>query len=239
MKRRFIVSTTLLFLLAGINLVIAQDEAVVTSVSEAAEGLDLQAISELFKESEDLESFEKALNDSDVGVNNLDLDENGEVDFIRVVEEATDDLHVIVLQVCLGKDEFQDVATIEVEKTGEESYNMQVRGNEELYGVDYYVAPTVVRIHTWPIIARIYAPRYRPYRSRYYWGFYPNWWRPRRPVVVNVYRTRLVRYRTRPSFVVTKTGRITTIHKVKYQPRRSTLVKKRVIVRPAPRRRRR
>ena len=39
------------------------------------------AVAELFKDSKDLEAFEKALNDSEVGINNLDLDEDGEVDF--------------------------------------------------------------------------------------------------------------------------------------------------------------
>ncbi len=62
----------------------AQEEiTVVAPTSEAAEGLDLKAVSELFKDSENLEEFEKALNDPEVGINNLDLDENGEVDFIR------------------------------------------------------------------------------------------------------------------------------------------------------------
>jgi hypothetical protein len=89
--------------------------------------LDLQAVAELFKDAKDLEEFEKSLNDLEIGVNNLDLDDNGEVDFIRVMEEASDDVHVIVLQVPLGKNEFQDVATIEVEKNGEEDYDMQIR----------------------------------------------------------------------------------------------------------------
>lgn len=234
MKSYISKSTIVLILFVSSCLTFAQEDVtVVSQTSEAAEGLDLQAVSELFKDSEDLESFEKALNDSETGINNLDLDENGEVDFIRVVEEMADETHVIILQVPLGEDEFQDVATIEVEKTGDESYNMQVHGNEDLYGPDYYVASTVVRIHTWSIIARIYGPRYRPYRSRYYWGYYPRWWRPYRPVKVHVYRTRTGKYRTRPTFVVTRKGRVRTVHKVKYKPRKSVSVKQRVIVRPA------
>ena len=235
MKRRSIRCVAVLLLLAGTGLVFAQDETVVTPVSEAAEGLDLQAVGELFKESEDLESFEKALNDPETGVNNLDLDENGEVDYIRVVEETADDVHVIVLQVPLGEDEFQDVATIEIEKAGDEEYDMQVRGNEDLYGADYYVAPTVVHVRTWPIIARIYRPAYRPYRSPYSWGVYPRWWRPYRPVGVRVYRTRVVKFRPKPVFVVTRTPRVRRVHVVKYKPRRSVRVK-RVIVKPGPKR---
>ena len=231
-----IVKFAVLLLLMGFGCLFAQEETVITAASEAAEGLDLEAVAELFREAEDLESFEQALNDPETGINNLDLDENGKVDFIRVVEEMADDTHVIVLQVPLGEDEYQDVATIEIEKTGDEAVNMQVHGNEDLYGPDYYVAPTVVHMHTWPIIRRIYGPGYRPYRSIYYWGHYPRWWKPYRPVTVHVYRTRTVKYRPRTRFMVTRTPRVTTVHKVTYKPRRSVLVRKKVVVKPAPRR---
>jgi hypothetical protein len=227
---------TTLFVLAlsllSFGNVLAQEEmTIVAPTSEAAEGLDLHAVSEIFKDSKNLEEFEKVLNDEDHGVNNLDLNEDGEVDFIRVVEEVADETHVIILQAALGKDEFQDVATIEVEKSGDEDYNMQVHGNEVIYGADYYVAPTVVHVHTWPLIGWIYRPYYRPYRSAFYFGFYPRWYRPWRPVTVNVYRTRTVRYTNRATFSVTRTSRVRTVTKVNYKPRSSTLVKKRTVTR--------
>jgi len=209
----------------------AQDDVtIVAPTSEAAEGLDLHAVSELFKDSENLEEFEKALNDPDTGVNNLDLDDDGNVDFIRVVEEVADDTHIIILQVALGENEFQDVCTIEVEKGGEEQYNMQVHGNEVIYGADYYVAPTVVHIHTWPLIGWIYRPYYRPYRSAFYFGVYPRWWRPYRHVTVGVYRTRTVRFTRRTTFAVTRTSRVRTVNRVNYKPRSSVLVKKKTTV---------
>lgn len=233
MKQWFITSIIVLLLPVSFCLVSAQEEVTDGSTNpEAAEGLDLQAVSELFKESENLEEFEKSLNDPEVGINNLDLDENGEVDFIRVVEEVTDDAHVIILQASLGEDEFQDVATIEVEKT-DEDYSMQVHGNEELYGVDYYVVPTHVRIRTWPIITWIYRPAYIPYRSKYRFGYYPRWWRPRRPVARRIYLTRAGRYSRRAAFKFTRVGRVT---RVKYRPRSSTLAKRRVVRTPSGKR---
>ena len=210
-----------------------ESETVISPASEAAEGLDLQAVSELFKNASDLEKFERALNDPETGVNNLDLNEDGEVDYIRVLEEAEDDTHILILQAQLGEDEFQDVATIEVEKS-EEDYNMQVHGDEEVYGPEYYIVPAVVRIHTWPIIVRIYRPGYHPYRSRFYWGFFPRWWKPYRVVTVPVYKTRVVKYRSGNAFVVTKTGRVRTVTKVHYVPRKSPVFRKRVPARIAP-----
>ncbi len=233
MKTRFALALIplLLILVLSIGTSAAQDDVtIVAPSSEAAEGLDLHAVSELFKDSENLEEFEKALNDADLGVNNLDLDDDGNVDFIRVVEEVADDTHVIILQVALGEDEFQDVCTIEVEKAGEEQYNMQVHGNEVIYGADYYVAPTVVHVHTWPLIGWMYRPYYRPYRSAFYFGVYPPWWRPYRHVSVGVYRTRTVHYTRRPTFAVTRTSRVRTVNKVNYKPRSSVMVKKKTTV---------
>ncbi|HLG14170.1 MAG TPA: hypothetical protein VJH03_06500 [Blastocatellia bacterium] len=232
MKRRIVASAVVLPLLVSCCFVFAQDKVTaVTAASEAAEGLDLRAVGELFKDAKNLEEFEKALNDPEVGVNNLDLDDNGEVDFIRVVEEVGGDTHVIVLQVPLGKDDLQDVATIEVEKVGSDQYNMQVTGNEVIYGPAYYVVtPPEVRIVTWPIIPWIYAPAYRPYRSVFYFGYYPRWWRPFHPVTVSVYRTRTVRLTGRTTFSVTRTRRVTTVSRVHYNARSSTRVTRKTTV---------
>lgn len=220
----------LLFFLASAGNCLAQEETtIIAPTSEAAEGLDLQAVSELFKDSDNLEEFEKKLNDPELGINNLDLDDNGEVDYLRVVEQVADHTHVIILQVPLAEDEFQDVATIEVEKD-DDAYNMQVHGNEVIYGADYYVAPTVVHVHAWPIIGWIYRPYYRPYRSAFYFGVYPRWWRPWRPVGLTVYRTRTVRITRTRTFAVTRTSRVRTVTKVNYKPRTSTRVKKKTTV---------
>lgn len=42
----------------------------------------------------DLEECEKSLNDLTIGLNNLDLDENAEVDFVRVGEEIEGTMHL-------------------------------------------------------------------------------------------------------------------------------------------------
>ncbi len=230
MKHLFIKSIMLMMICVYVTYA-QEDVSIVAPTSEAAEGLDLHAVSEIFKDSENLEEFEKNLNNPEEGVNNLDLDDNGDVDFIRVVEEVADDTHVIILQAALGEDQFQDVATIELEKAdGDDAYNMQVHGNDDIYGEHYYVAPAHVHIHAWPVIRWIYRPVYRPYRSAFYFGFYPRYWRPYRPVTVNVYRTRTVRYRNRATFSVHRTTRVRSVSRVNYKPRRTTMVKKKTTV---------
>ncbi|MFO7889980.1 MAG: hypothetical protein R6V04_06540 [bacterium] len=208
----------------------AQEEVEVEATSvEIEQGLDLEAVGELFKDSEDLEEFEKSLNDPDIGVNNLDLDENDDVDFIRVLEEVEGDVHLIILQAALAEEEYQDVATIEIEQNDDETYNMQIQGNEDIYGSDYYVSPAEVQVHTWPIIKTIYKPTYRPYRSPYLWGKYPKWWIRRRPVKMQVYKPRIKRYTGKTTFVLTRYNRLERIHRIKYKPRRARVIKKRTI----------
>jgi hypothetical protein len=204
----------------------SQNVTVVAPTSAAAEGLNLQAVAELFKDAKDLESFEKELNDPDIGVNNLDLDNDGEVDFIRVVEERSDDAHLIILQVPLGDNDFQDIATIEVEKNGDQDYSMQICGNRMIYGPDYYIAPVRIRVYTWPIIPWIFRPVYHPYRSPFYFGYYPHWWHPWHPLATHRYRHHTVRYRTDRTFVVSHTTRVTRVAKMNYHPSSSSRVKK-------------
>ena len=110
---------------------------------------------------------------------------------------------------------------------------MEIRGDEEIYGADYRYAPAVVNLHTWPLLRFIYGPAYHPYRSIYKWGHYPVWWKPYRPVKVNVYHTRIVKYKTRKTFVFTRNRHLKTVPKIKYIPRRSKLVKKNTIIKPA------
>ena len=211
----------------SVQAVAEEGTTIVSQSSEAADGLDLNAVGELFSETENLEAFERAINDPDEGINNLDLDGNGEVDFIRIVEQVEGDTHVIILQAALGEDDYQDVATIEVEKSGDE-YNMQVHGDVVIYGANYYVAPTHVHVHTWPIIAWIYRPVYHPYRSVFHYRHHPHWWRPFHPVHRHVYRTRTLRFTGRKTFVVARTSRVKTVARVNYRPRASVRVTKRV-----------
>lgn len=233
MKPRLLTAFLILFLIGGQSIAALQEETTaIAPSSEVGENLDLMAVCELFKEAATVEDFEKALNDPENGINNLDLNEDGEVDFIRVLEEVSDDTHMLILQVPLGEDEYQDVATIEVEKTGEEAYNIQAHGNEVIYGANYYVVPRYTRIHTWPIFSWMYKPSYRPYRSAFSYRNYPRWWRTWKPVTINAYRTRTVRIVKLTNFTVTRVSRVKTINKINYKHRTSTRVVKAVKAKP-------
>src|SRR5688572_16950494 len=102
------------------------------SLGLPGDGLNLQATLNLFKESKSPEEFEKKLNTKDNKVNNLDLNKDGKVDYIRVHDISKDNVHAIVLQVPVNAKESQDVAVIEIEKRGTESAALQIVGDVEL-----------------------------------------------------------------------------------------------------------
>lgn len=180
----------LLIIFIPFSFLIGQDDVtVIVPTTEAGENLDLVAVMELFRDSESVEDFEKALNDSTNEVNNLDLNEDGTVDYIRVVEQVDGDVHILILQVPLGKNEYQDVATINIEKNKDE-YILQAQGDPDLYGEDYYVEPEV-EVQTITVVVVMYGVGYSPWISPWHWRVYPVWWRPH---PISVYRSRVVRH---------------------------------------------
>jgi len=161
---------------------------------------------ELFKKSDNLESFEKSLNTESYNVNNLDLNDDGEVDYVRVIDNADGQNHAIVLQISVNTNESQDVAVIELGKVGQDSAILQIIGDKELYGESTIVEPAsemeevaflsdgrgpnfnglttrfvLVNVWGWPCVQFIYRPVYSPWVSPYYWGNYPIWWKKWRP----------------------------------------------------------
>jgi hypothetical protein len=146
----------------------------------------LEAVASVFGDSKNLEDFEKRLNDPDSQISNLDLNNDNEVDYLRVVEAAEQDTHVVVVQAVIAPDQYQDVASIEVEKDSGGETRVQVVGDVYMYGPNYIIEPVYVRPPV--VFSFFWGPYYRPYRSPYYWGYYPRYYRPWRPYPVHTYR---------------------------------------------------
>jgi hypothetical protein len=173
------------------------------SLGLPGDNLDLYGTLELFKKSNSLEEFEKALNTESNKLNNLDLNGDGKTDYIRVEDHMESEAHAIRLSIAVNNTESQDVAVIEVEKTAEGTANLQIVGDEDLYGKGYLVEPkdekedgpksgldmpddrysdprdpgiVFVNVWGWPCIRYIYAPVYVVWVSPWHWGYYPGWW---------------------------------------------------------------
>lgn len=168
------------------------------------DNLNLYAVMKLFQESETLEAFERGLNDEESRINNLDLNGDNYIDYIKVIDYVDGNNHTIVLQVAINERETQDVAVITVFKDRAGNITVQMIGDEDLYGKNYVIEPyyaetpnpgyignrqpvttervvtktVYVEVRTWPVVRYIYAPTYVVYRSPWYWGYYPRHWRP-------------------------------------------------------------
>lgn len=243
MKTRFITGLlaagAFLFLPASIH---AQDIDLADSTGLPGDHFSLEGALDLFKKAESPEAFEKLLNTENNYVNNLDLNEDGEIDYIRVIDNMDGNSHAIVLQVPVSETESQDIAVIEVEKKGDEEAILQIIGDEAIYGEQIIVEPTeadqikpnkgrggpaidfrpdviVVNVWLWPGVRYIYGPRYTLWVSPWRWRYYPAWWRPWRPHPWRYRYARVAPYR-RHCTVVT-THRVVHAHGV-YAPRRTS-----------------
>ncbi len=171
------------------------------------DNLNLYAVMKLFQESETLEGFERALNDEKTGINNLDLNGDDLVDYIMVTDYVDGNVHQIVLRVAINQQETQDVAVFTVERFSDGTVQVQLIGDEALYGKDYIVEPVysdansetpnpgylgsyqngrrVVVYRTnhyviadWPIVHYMFYPGYIGWHSPWYWGCSFSWWSP-------------------------------------------------------------
>lgn len=178
------------------------------------DNLDLYAVLNIFQKSKTIEDFEKTLNLKETGVNNLDLNLNDTVDFIKVVTKQDGNDFTFILQVDVSKDEIQDVAVILVSKDKEGKVTMQIVGDKDLYGKNYVIEPkpaapavtanpaytgtdpvaagtagssTVVIVESAPIVQYVYSPVYVPYYPPYYYHYYPPYYAAFTVAAVSVY----------------------------------------------------
>ena len=139
MKRfKFLTSFGLLFLL---GLTVAAQNKTVERLNLPGDNLNLYAVMKLFQESETLEGFEKNLNAQETKINNLDLNGDDKTDYIKVIDNVNGNDHTIVLQVAVNERENQDVAVFTVQKDANNNVQIQLIGDEALYGKDYIIEP--------------------------------------------------------------------------------------------------
>jgi len=176
------------------------------------DNLDLYAVLDLFQKSKTIEDFEKLLNEETTGINNLDLNLDNTVDFIKVVTTQDKNEFTFVLQVDVNEKEVQDVAVILVSKDEKGKVTMQIVGDKNLYGNDYVIEPkpavtanpaytgsnpvtvttesetSVVVVESAPIVQYVYSPVYVPYYTPYCYGYYPSYHATFAVIAVGVYR---------------------------------------------------
>ena len=195
--------------------VFSQTENDTTLLGLPGDNLDLYAVLDLFQKSKTIEEFEKTLNLKETGINNLDLNLDDKVDFIKVVTKQDGKDFTFILQVDVTEKEKQDVAVILVSKDKNDKVTLQIVGDKDLYGKDYVIEPkpatppvtpnpgytgtepvtessagstTVVVVESAPIVQYVYSPVYVPYAPPYYYGYYPPYFAAVTVMAVGIYR---------------------------------------------------
>lgn len=180
-----VISLTLLLVGCG-------DDNQNVTVVNAKDGLDLRVLPELVRKAKNAEELEKLLNEPGQKVNNLDLDENGKVDYIKVTEfgdgkkETADGKkkYGFSLTVNVGGQE-QEVAVIEVQ-LDKDNATVQSRGNHHVYGHrhHYHRSYGSGSFLMWGYL----MGSHRPYYSSWGRGSYPSYYRPQPTQPVQTYR---------------------------------------------------
>lgn len=148
--------------------------------------LDLQAVAAAFAQSGNIEEFERLLNNASYMLSNLDLNRDGYIDYLRVLETVEGRAHVFLIQAVLAANIFQDVATVVAEVAGTSSAYVQIIGSSYIYGPNFIVQP--VYIVTPPIFAHLCRPAYQPWRSPWHWGHFPSYYKRPAPIFLNHYQ---------------------------------------------------
>lgn len=188
----------------------------------------LEGALELFQKSETPENFERLLNTENNFVNNLDLNNDGESDYIRIHSIHDKDLQLFILQIPVSENENQDIAVIQLEKTALENAQIQIVGDAEIFGEEIIVEPIVIKdkaakeskggdnflstddalvvvnVWSWPCVRYVYKPTYKPWISPWRWAVYPSWWLPWRPLSWNNWHPLKLRYKRSAFKVVVK-----------------------------------
>ena len=161
--------------------------------SDPCFSLDLNAVAAAFAESRSVREFEEFLNSSRYMINNLDLNHDGWIDYLRVIETYRGYYHTMLIQACLGYGVFQDVATLIAERRSNALY-VEVVGDRYLYGYNYIVRPVFVkRPPLWDVFGR---SAYAAWSSPYYYDYYPSYYTRPKPVYLNHYQAYVNTYMT-------------------------------------------
>lgn len=153
--------------------------------------LDLNAVAAAFAEARSVREFEQILNSSRYMINNLDLNNDGWIDYLRVIETHKGYYHTLLLQACLAPGVFQDVATLIAEHRVDRLY-VEVVGDVFLYGYNYIVRPVFVkRPPMWDVYGHT---SYVVWTSPYYYGYFPSYYTHPKPVYLSHYQAYVTTY---------------------------------------------
>lgn len=144
----------------------------VTIQSSAPAGFDVNKLAQMVKTSTDPQTLEKAINNPNNHINNLDLDKDGNIDYLKVEEPAQNQLNVV--------DDVSDadsvtVARIHIEPNqANNTADLSVQGNPNYVGYNNYYHSSFTFTD---FLLLSYLMRPHPYyMPMYHYGYYPSYY---------------------------------------------------------------
>ena len=170
----------------------------------AKDNFDLSRIGPLLERSDNVEEFEGYLNEPN-GINNIDFNGDGYVDYLSVREfgDDYDDQHGLSLYCNYGDDLIQDIATVYFYRD-EPTYpgsRILIYGDDRLYGDNYYYETNWLD-RAFSLATYLFAD-HDLYYSPYYYDYYPPSYVVYEVVDTPIYVTRITRLYPNPVFVYT------------------------------------
>jgi len=172
MKRILIALTSLALLATACNQNPREQNNVTIESNNAPAGFDVNKLAQLVKTSTDPQTLEKAINDPKNQVTNLDLDKDGNVDYLKVTEPEKNRLAVVD---DVSAADSVTVAKINVDPSADnQTANLSVQGNPQYVGDNNYYHSS---FSFTDMLLLSYFLRPHPYYMPYYhYGYYPSYY---------------------------------------------------------------
>jgi hypothetical protein len=171
MKKIFIVLSAVAIFATGCVQNQPQQNNVTIESNNAPAGFDVNKLAQLVKTSTDPQKLEKAINDPNNHVSNLDLDKDGNIDYLKVEEPAQNRLNVV--------DDVSDadsvtIAHIKVDPTQNNTADLSVQGNPNYVGNDNYYHSSF-SLTDFLLLSYLMRP-HAYYMPMYHYGYYPSYY---------------------------------------------------------------
>ena len=139
--------------------------------SNTTAGFDVNRLADMVKTSTDPQVLEKAINNPANQINNLDLDKDGNIDYLKVTEPGKNELNVVD---DISKDQSVTVASIKVNPTDNNQADLNIQGNPTYVG-DNYMYHSHFGLTDFLLFSYLMRP-HPYYMPMYHYGYYPSYY---------------------------------------------------------------
>jgi hypothetical protein len=182
MKKILIALSSVVLLAVGCTQNPPQQNNVTIENNNAPAGFDVNKLAQLVKTSTDPQTLEKAINDPKNQVNNLDLDKDGNIDYVKVEETGPNKLKVVD---DVSSADSVTVARINVDPSANNTADLSVTGNPQYVGNNNYYHSSFT-FTDFLLMSYLLRP-HAYYMPMYHYGYYPSYYN--RVRTVSTFRT--------------------------------------------------